>query len=442
MREFVRVRGGEVWTFWGSKRVVEGAGVIYAVKPTYSSGRVVHGVVSTNVGITEVGVSRNICSQLRIAVGGLGRTVTRDNRGITVLLSAGNPRIEINAFGSNSIRLIRNTRFDLFGGGRRNSRANMDLSFPGLISVFRSRNRGTVNERLLLSSNVVSLIIGSMGPRSVIYAMGGNNILGGHGDVGVPNCFVGVPCMDTRSEGSVRFNLGRNTAIITTSFIHGRSSIEALHSFVSDLNCRCIRVVTGVRGRDNISSVSTVVSCTSNVVITHKSVNIRVPFVGLPRVRGAVVEGIISENGCMVATARVLRDVAATPHPAETRVDSITGTICSNADTMVLSTRSTTNGCPVRDMGTLSTVYSRTRRGNRFATLRRCIRRRKVGSAGPVESDVYGTTGGVTRTMNTGTVVIRDTANQITETVIRCEPSYPIVTITASRLIYEGLYLG
>ncbi len=403
--------------------VLEGAGVIYAVKPTYRGRRAVARVTGTNVGITHLGFSRGArtsrLEDVRL-IGGMHRGLRLP---VTVVLSAGNPRCHVGAFGGNGVFLGSNSGFAFATSRIRNSSRHISVGC-GSLPHRLSRNSG-----VLLGGNLLDFAISDAASASMGYAILVNNRLSGHGDVDFPGGRLGRVCLDRRSGRSVLFNMGGSVSFVTYSFISYHRSLLSVGRFLERGGIRSVKLVTGVRGHSNISGVRRVYRRYSNVVITHNSVKIRVPFRRLPTVRGGLVAGYHLLNGRIVATARVLRSVVRGPHPAHTRVSSVTGTICSNADTVVLSNRATTNGCPILTIGAVTRVTRGARRGVRC---RGHFLAHRFGVGGAI-STVSRTAYNVTVSLRTGAVIMYSLSNSATHVISHFHPTIPVVNVAASR---------
>lgn len=403
--------------------LVHGAGVVYAVKPTDRRRSILAEVVGTNVSITELGFSRNSRRRRRNGVSLVGGMERGLRVPVTVVLSAGKPRCHVGAFRGNGVRLGSKSAFALAASSVMKGRREMSIGCRGLVGSLG------INSHILITGKVVVLRIQRLGKGSTVYSIVTKNALSSEGDVGFPGGIVGRTCLDGRSGSSLLFNVGGRISCITTSFISAGRSMTSLEDFLSRGNKRSVRVVTGVRGHSNMSRIRRVYRVTGKVVVTEKSLNIRVPKIRMPTVRGCLVGGYHVLNAHMVATARVLRSVVRGPHPAETRLSSMTGTMCSNSSTVVLSKRSTTNGCPMRTMGgvTRATRCARGRVGCNGEFTGTSFR------AGDVISTVSRTAYTVTVSISTGYVMIDSLANHAIHVIDHFHYPISVVNVAASR---------
>ncbi len=377
----------------------------------------------TNVGITHLGFSRDARRRRRRHVSAVGQIQRRLRLPVTVVLSAGNPRCHVHAFRGKGIVLARKSAFAFAATSIIKSRAQISIDCSHLA------RRLIPNSAVLLGGNLLAFQMRTVRKYSVHAQIRVNNRLSSHGDVDFPNGIVGRGCLSSRSGTSVTFNVRGSISCVTYSFISGGRSVLSIGTCLGRVNTRGVRLVTGVRGRSNFSGVRRVYRRYSNVVITQNSVNIRVPFRRLPTVRGGLVAGYHLLNGQIVATARVLRSVVSDPHPAHTRVSSITGTMCSNADTVVLSNRATTNECPIRTM-TAVTGVTRAARGGVRCRGHFCHARFRVGGTiSTVSRSAYN----VTVSLKTGTVVTYSLSNVATHVMSHFHPPMPVVNLAASR---------
>lgn len=408
----------------GAGAIVGGAGVIYAVKPGARSRRVLTGVLSTNVGIVHLGFSRNSCTRRNRHVRGLHGIVDGANGATTVLLSAGNPRVHAVGLRNNgSISLGTNRAFAFAASG---SIVNGDRVITMACRNFAASL--SINGAMLISSNLVNVRIATVRNGGIVYGILGGNSLNRGGNIGLPNISVTLPTLTRGSGRSLVFNYRRNMSFITTSFVHGHSSIVRVHRRLGTRNNRGVRVVSGVRGRRNLGGFSRVLRTSSNVVITHNSLNMRVPMRRIVFTRGVVVRGYVHTHGIIVATARVLSSVVGGPHPAHTRTNSITGTVLSNASTIVLSNRSTGNGCPLRTISVVTAVYRHASHivGDHL----------RFGGSGHglhVARTMYHNTIRATRGLSTPLVIITARNNGSTHTMHGCFPSTAVLTLAAGR---------
>ncbi len=409
--------------------VLGGAGVITSVSSLQYSISFVHSLFGTNVGIIEVGATRTDHRKFRGLVGGIHRMSGH----VTVLVSAGNPRIEAAGGTRRDARCEASSRIGVVkspSGRAMHKYVCMSCgSFMGSL---------TMNTEVLVSSNRLRLGIASGSRRSLRYMIYGSTALNDHGDIGIPNVQVGLPSVARGSHAGVLCTVRGSVSFVTRSFIHGTRSMLSIHRVLG--TCKdSVGIVTGVRGRRNISGVSRVLRITSNVVITQKSLNVRMPRRHVPNVRHGLVGGYVLTGGPIVITARVLRAVVGGPHPAHTRIASVTGTVCCHASTLVLDKRATCNGCPIRTMHAVTAVTTRTRgsglrRGGvrvplapRGASIPSCLTRTTIRTSGLVPVH---------------TVVASDFEKIATHSLTTCHNGCPMLTMYCGRGAVHRLTLS
>lgn len=139
--------------------------------------------------------------------------------------------MEANYFGSpGKVRLSTKSRFVLATSSIRNAGRGYDVSCGKLPhSIGR-------NAIVLVSSNLVSLGIGTIGGGSVVYAIISNKPVAGRGNIGIPGISLTLPCLSRGSVRSLGFNTGVNFSFVTTSFYHANTSVICLHGFYRTLN--------------------------------------------------------------------------------------------------------------------------------------------------------------------------------------------------------------
>lgn len=200
-----------------------------------------------------------------------------------------------------------------------------------------------------------------------------------------------------------------------------------------------VGVVTGVRGRRNISGVSRVLRITCNVVVTHNSLNVRMPTRGVPNVRHILVHGYIRMGGPIVITARVLRSVVDGPHPAHTRIASVTGTVCCHASTLVLDNRATCKGCPIRTIRAVAGMTHRTRgAGLTTGSVHIPVRNGSLSIASFLTGRTIGSSSG----LRMGTVVASDCANHATHCLTTFHNASAIFSVYCGPHIVHVLSLS
>lgn len=403
--------------------------MMYAVKPGAGSERLVEGLVRGNVSMTHFGFSRNSRRRRGNHVSVLGRLHRRRRTAATVLLSAGKPRVHANILGSKGgVGLRAKGAFALAARSVIKSRGGMSVACGKLT---RSMDRKGV---VLVSSNLVKLGMVKGASGRVRYRVVGNNRLKRGGNIGMPKMPMELPTVARGSGRSVGFKTRRKVSFVTTSFMEGTRYVLRVGTCLGSLKTPCVPVVTGVRGRRKVDGVSRVVHTTSNVVITHKSLKIRVPTRRLPCLRGVVVRGYGSRFGAIVATARVLSSVVHGPHPAETRMASITGTMCSKASTMVLSKRATRNGCPLR---TLRVVIRVVRRARGRLSCSVVLRGRRNRLENKVSDTVKCSSMLTTTGLGTGYVVAPSMSKTASEIMSGLEPERRVLNMAPGREALE-----
>lgn len=264
-----------------------------------------------------------------------------------------------------------------------------------------------------------------MSTPGIAYQIVRNNPLGDHGNIGLPSLGLRLPSLARGSVRSITFNVSRNVSVVSLDFIHRTTSVLTLGTLLTRGKNASVSILTGVRGPRTVHGLSRVLSMISTVVITQNSLKMRVQTRQIPLLRGQVVHRYGRHGVPIVATARVLRDVVCGPHPAHTRTDSITGTVVSNASTIVLSKRSTIKSFPIRTIRVLTHVTHSIRRRLRF-----------VGA--PTSGDSRARTldrtlGIVSSALGLGTVIYFARANCATGVTSNRQPHTPIMTFAPGR---------
>lgn len=416
---------------WNSGVVVLGrAGVMTSVSSRHYRMRFVESLFGTNVGIIHVGATRTSHRNFRGLVAGMHRISGH----VTVLVSAGKPRIHAATVTNNRPVPCRvNSGIGVMNGPtRRAAHRYVTMSCPNFIRSLR------ISNSVLVSSNSLRLHIVRGASRCLLYRIRGRTALNGHGDMGMPNIHVGLPSLARGSHGGVLCTVRGSVSFVTRSFIHGGRSILSVHRVLSTCN-DSVGVVTGVRGRRKISGVSRVLRITSKIVITHNSLNVRIPRRQVPNVRHLLVGGYVLTGGPIVITARVLRAVVGGPHPAHTRIASVTGTVCCHASTLVLDKRATCNGCPIRTIGAVTGVTTRTRgsgltRGSVHVPLSR--------GSGSMATFLTGRTMGTADGLGVHTVVASDFDKHATHGVTTFHNGCPMLTVYCGRGAVHRLTLS
>lgn len=351
---------------------------------------------------------------------------------VTVLVSAGKPRIHA-AILTRPVPFGTNSHIGIMNGPRRRAAHRyVSMSCPRFIGSLG------ISNRVLVSSNSLRLIIMRGAPSCLLYRMRGRTALNDHGDIGIPNIHVGLPSLARGSHAGVLCTVRGGVSFVTRSFIHGGRSVLSVGTVLSTRG-DSVHVITGVRGRRNISGVSRVLRMTSNIVVTHNSLNVRIPRRHVPNVRHILVHGYVLTGGPIVITARVLRAVVSGPHPAHTRMASVTGTVCCHASTLVLDNRATCKGCPMRTIGAVAGVTTRTRgsglsSGSVHVPLSR--------GDGSIATFLTGRTMGTAAGLGVHTVVASDCDNHATHGLTTFHNGCPILTVYCGRGAVQRLTLS
>lgn len=376
----------------------------------------------------HVGFSRNSPRSRGVHTSGIHRVTTGLKHRITVLNSLRKPGVHMSAFGRNGIFLGVKSGFLLSTGlnGNRNSGRGINVSCGNLPTSI------IPNSVLLLSSNHIRL--GMLRIRNVgIFArIAINNPLSGGGNVGGLNNNLSTRTLARGSGTSVGATTLVNMSCLTISFPHYNRSLGCTHQLTHSTKYST-GVITGIRHTRTIydrSTVSSVVLTSSIMVITHNSLNIRVNSPRLINVRGTLVHHTHRLGQTMVATARVVRSVVAGPVPAHTRIVSMTGTILSNASTIVLSTRATTKRCPSRAITTVTHIYLNTRGVPDVGISGRHLSIRFSGIRRTVTVSTVCTTG---RLGNIATVVAVARSNHATLVASHVDSNLPVFTVSHRR---------
>lgn len=276
---------------------------------------------------------------------------------MTVLFSLRKPSVHAKS-------LVRPCRL----GGKSAIRVHLNATGPrlpfsaamGCSNLLRSIR---TNRAVIISGKNVLVHVTRIHPSELVYSILARNMFNSHHRVGLPNMTLQLPTLARGSLTSLTITMRYRASCMTVSFIQSTTRVTRLQRRVSGLK-NGTRVITGVRSRRTIHRVSSVVLTTSIVVITHKSLNVRIDVRRLPVVRHHVIHRYRELKHHYVITARVLRSVVARPGPAHTRIASISGTVFRRISTIVLSKRASINRCPMHYIRILSSVTRHVRYSN------------------------------------------------------------------------------
>ncbi len=295
------------------------------------------------------------------------------------------------------------------------------------------------DDRILLDDGAIELKVKRIAGEDIHCIVVHGGVLQDHKGMNLPGVSVSAPALTDKDRADAVFAMQLGVDFLALSFVRTADDIKQLQALIKDHDAAC-KVVAKIEKPEALHNAESIINAADAIMVARGDLGVELPAEQVPVAQRELIELARAHFKPVIVATQMLESMIENARPTRAEVTDIAYAVTLNTDAVMLSAETAAGDFPVEAVTMMDRIARQTEahlwQSGRYGAAMQAAK-----DSPPIWSVIANATAVMSRELMAHAVVVISQTGMSAMTMSAARPAAPIVALTASPQVYQGMAL-